>query len=211
MSLVGVNLSSAEFAPQEDPGTYGINYTYPTNQEIDYYASKGMTVIRLPFLMDRMQDGVNGPLDQAQLSYMDAVVTYATSKGLKIILDPHDYGYEHGTLIADQSSDAAFANFWGQMAAHFKSNPSVIFGLENEPHVQTASQWLPAVNAAIAAIRSAGATQEALIPAVSWESAAQFTLDGSSTTLASGVTSSLSELIFPNSQMAGRIPMQGGA
>ena len=187
MQLVGVNLASAEFAPQNDPGSYGKDYTYSTHQEIDYYAAKGMTVFRLPFLMDRMQDAANGPLNQAQLGYMDSVVSYATSKGIKVILDPHDYGYEHGTLIADSSSIAAFANFWGKLAAHYAANGNVIFGLENEPHVQTADQWLPAVNAAIAAIRNAGATQEVLVPGVAWESAAQFTSNGSSTTLALGV------------------------
>ncbi len=187
MQLVGVNLASAEFAPQNDPGSYGKDYTYSTHQEIDYYAAKGMTVFRLPFLMDRMQDAANGSLNQAQLGYMDGVVSYATSKGIKVILDPHDYGYEHGTLIADPSSVAAFANFWGKLAAHYAANANVIFGLENEPHVQTADQWLPAVNAAIAAIRNAGATQEVLVPGVAWESAAQFTSNGSSTTLALGV------------------------
>src|ERR1700759_2116465 len=129
-----------------------------------------MTVFRLPFLMDRMQDVANGPLNQAQLGYMDKVLQYATSKGAKVILDPHDYGYEHGTLIADGPSDAAFANFWGQLAAHYSGNPNVVFGLENEPHTQTAEQWLPAANAAITAIRNAGATQEGRGPCRSWES-----------------------------------------
>ena len=187
LQLVGVNLASAEFAPQNDPGTYGVDYTYPTSQEIDYYAAKGVTVFRLPFLMDRMQDGAKGPLDPAQLGYMDSVVNYATSKGIKVILDPHDYGYEHGALIADPASDAAFADFWGKLAAHYGNNRNVIFGLENEPHLQTADQWLPAVNAAIAAIRNAGATQEVLVPSVSWESGERFTSDGSSTALAAGV------------------------
>ena len=196
MRLVGVNISGAEFAPQNDPGVYNVNYTYPTRQEIDYYTAKGMTVIRLPFLMDRMQVTANGPLDQAQIGYMDDVANYAASKGVKVILDPHDYGYEHGTLIGDNASDTAFANFWGQMAAHYKGNAAVMFGIENEPHVQTAAQWLPAVNAAIAAIRGAGATQEVLVPAVSWESAMNFTTDGSSTTLAQGVRDSSNNYAF---------------
>ena len=187
MRLVGVNLAGAEFAPGNDPGSYNRDYTYPTHQELDYYAAKGMTVIRLPFLLDRMQASANGPLNPAQLGYLDDVVNYAVAKGLKVVLDPHDYGYEHGALINDASSIAAFANFWGRLADHYKQNAGVIFGLENEPHVQTATQWLPAVNAAVAAIRNAGATQEVLVPAVSWESADRFTTDGSATVLAPGV------------------------
>lgn len=196
MQLVGVNLASAEFAPQNDPGRYGTDYIYPSHQEIDYYAAKGMTVFRLPFLMDRMQDVANGSLNQTQLGYMDSVVNYATSKGIKVVLDPHDYGYEHGTLIADSSSVAAFASFWQKLAAHYVNDANVIFGLQNEPHVQTAAQWLPAVNAALAAIRNAGATQEVLVPGVTWESAMQFTSNGSSTTLASGVKDSAQNYAF---------------
>jgi Ca2+-binding RTX toxin-like protein len=41
----------------------------------------------------------------------------------------------------------------------------------NEPHVQSASQWLDSANAAIAAIRSAGATQTILVPGTAWDGA----------------------------------------
>jgi hypothetical protein len=37
------------------PDVYNTNYTYPTDAEIDYYASKGLGVIRLPFLWERLQ------------------------------------------------------------------------------------------------------------------------------------------------------------
>jgi hypothetical protein len=54
-SLIGVNLSGAEYDPS---GTIeGTKYTYPTDAEIDYYASKGMTVIRLPFLFGTRRAG----------------------------------------------------------------------------------------------------------------------------------------------------------
>jgi aryl-phospho-beta-D-glucosidase BglC (GH1 family) len=50
--LLGVNLAGAEFGSNV-PGTFGTDYTYPTHAEIDYYAAKGMSVIRLPFLWER--------------------------------------------------------------------------------------------------------------------------------------------------------------
>jgi hypothetical protein len=51
--MFGVNLAGAEFGSV--PGTYGVDYTYPTSSELDYYAAKGVTLIRLPFLWERMQ------------------------------------------------------------------------------------------------------------------------------------------------------------
>ena len=52
--LFGVNLSGAEWGNRY-PGTFGTDYTYPTASELDYYKSKGLTLIRLPFLWERVQ------------------------------------------------------------------------------------------------------------------------------------------------------------
>ena len=46
--LLGVNLAGAEFGSNV-LGVFGTDYTYPTHTEIDYYAAKGMSVVRLPF------------------------------------------------------------------------------------------------------------------------------------------------------------------
>ena len=72
--LLGVNLAGAEFASQKNPGTYGVDYIYPSHSEIDYYANAGMSVIRLPFLWERLQTSAYGPLDASQLAHIDDVV-----------------------------------------------------------------------------------------------------------------------------------------
>jgi endoglucanase len=155
--LLGVNLSGAEFGSNM-PGTFGTDYTYPTHAEIDYYAGKGLSVIRLPFLWERLQPSEFGAFDAAELGRLKDVVNYATSKGLRIEIEPHDYGYGFGALIGSaQTPNSAFANFWGQLAQQFAANPRVIFGLMNEPHDQSATTWLDSANAAIAAIRGVGA------------------------------------------------------
>ena len=81
--LLGVNLAGAEFG-WNVPGVFGTDYTYPTHTEIDYYAAKGMSVVRLPFLWERVQHSEQAPLDAAELGRLDDVVNYATGKGLKI-------------------------------------------------------------------------------------------------------------------------------
>ena len=164
MTLLGVNLAGAEFGTSV-PGVFGTDYTYPTHAEIDYLASKGMGVIRLPFLWERLQRAELGPLDAAELGRLDDIVNYATGKGLKIEIEPHNYGYGFGALIGSaQTPNSSLADLWGKLALHYTSNTDVIFGLMNEPHDQSASQWLSSANAAIAAIRSAGATQQILVP-----------------------------------------------
>jgi Cellulase (glycosyl hydrolase family 5)/Tryptophan-rich Synechocystis species C-terminal domain len=186
-SLFGVNLSGAEY----DPGgtLEGTNYIYPSDAEIDYYASKGMTVIRLPFLLERVEPVAGGPLSTTELGYIDNVVNYAASKGIDVILDPHDYGNEYGTVIGTTAaSNATFANFWGELAGHFASASNVLFGLMNEPNAVTPTQWLVSANAAIAAIRAAGATtQQILVPGTDWDGADTWVSSGNAQVLGSGI------------------------
>jgi endoglucanase len=186
--LLGVNLAGAEFGSNV-PGVFGTDYTYPTHAEIDYYASKGLGVIRLPFLWERLQRTEFGALDPTELSRLTDVVNYATSKGLKIEIEPHDYGYGFGALIGSaQTPNSAFADFWGKLAQHFESNPNVIFGLMNEPHDQSATTWLGSANAAIAAIRGAGAvSQEILVPGSYWDGAWTWTSTDNATVVGTGV------------------------
>jgi Ca2+-binding RTX toxin-like protein len=186
--LLGVNLAGAEFGSNV-PGVFGTDYTYPTHTEIDYYAAKGMGVIRLPFLWERVQRSEFAGLDSTELGRLDDVVNYATGKGLKIEIEPHDYGYGFGALIGSaQTPNSAFADLWGKLAAHFQSNSGVIFGLMNEPHDQSASAWLGSANTAIAAIRGAGAmSQEILVPGSYWDGAWTWVSSDNDTVVGAGV------------------------
>ena len=94
--VFGVVLSGGDFTPG---GAYPGNYGYPPNASIDYYASKGMGIVRLPFLWERVQPARNGPLDATEMSRIDPVVDYAISRGLKVGIDVHNGGYGYGALI----------------------------------------------------------------------------------------------------------------
>jgi endoglucanase len=93
------------------------------------------------------------------------------------VLSPHQYGrrYEAGTVrIIGESELApaeAFASFWRRFALRFRSTPSVIYGLQNEPHDQDPVALASLSNAAIAAIRAAGCTQLILAPGIGWSGA----------------------------------------
>jgi len=63
-----------------------------------------------------------------------------------------------------------------------------MFGLMNEPHDQSASAWLGSANAAIAAIRGAGAvSQEILVPGSYWDGAWTWTSTDNDTVIGAGV------------------------
>ncbi len=178
VQFAGVNLAGAEFGEGNLPGTYNQHYTYPTKAEVDYFTAKGMNVFRLPFRWERLQRETYTALNATELSRIKNVVSYATSKGAHTILDPHNYARYFGEVIGSAGLPvSAFAGFWEKLAAEFKDNPNVIFGLMNEPHNMTTESWLEAANAAIAAIRSTGASNLILVPGNGWTGAHSWTSD----------------------------------
>jgi len=88
----GVNLSGMEFSDHTTPGVYDQDYTMPTAQDVTYYAGKGLRLIRLPLLWERMQDGLYGPLDAANVARADSLLSAAAANNAQVLLDIHNYG-----------------------------------------------------------------------------------------------------------------------
>jgi endoglucanase len=163
----GVNLAGAEFTPSNIPGQYDKDYTYPTSQEVDYYMSKGVNTFRIPFLWERLQPTLKGPLDSTELNRLTTIVNYITQKGAYSIIDPHNYARYHGNLLVNDN----FQDFWKRLADVFKNNDKVIFELMNEPNSMPTEQWLSGANSGIAGIRSTGAKNLILVPGNAWTGA----------------------------------------
>jgi len=194
----GVNLSGLEFG-SAIPGLFNKDYTVPTNTEVDYFTGKGMNTFRLPFLWERLQGQQNGPFNETYLGYIDQFVNYATGKGAYVIVDPHNYARYFGQVIGQGVPTSAFANMWQNLADHFKGNSRVIFGLMNEPHDMQTELWLSDANAAIAAIRSTGATNLITVPGNAWTGAASWTANWYGTSNAqvmTGVKDSGNNFVF---------------
>ncbi len=181
--LRGVSLAGAEFATDPWgngalPGTYGVDYTYPTASEVSYFLGKRMNTVRLPFRWERLQPALNAAFDAAELARLDGFVRNATAQGATVLLDPHNYARWHTSLVGSSSlPNSAFADFWSRLAAQYKSNANVVFGLMNEPHDMATEAWLSAANASIAAIRAAGANNLVLVPGNGWTGAASWSLN----------------------------------
>ncbi len=192
---VGVNLSGLEFGTDVYPGVLNYDYVAPTDAEMDYYASQGMNIIRIPFDWERVQPVMNGPLDQNYLSLIQNIVTYAAQDGLKVDLDLNNFGLYYGNEIGSSAvPNSAFANVWSQLATTFANSPNVIFGLMGEPHEQTPTQWVTSANDAIAAIRAAGADQEILVPGTDYT--------GGETWVSSGNAAAMTGIVDPKMNFA---------
>jgi len=177
LKFTGCSESGAEFGGNVLPGVFGKNYIYPSNFSIDHLNSVGMNFFRIPFLWERMQWSLNQPLDPQQLAYLNQTVHEVTVvRRAYALLDPHNYARYRGQIIGSGAvPNSAFADFWRRLSAVFKSNPRVVFGLMNEPNTMPTEQWLSAANAAIAAIRSTGATNLITVPGNAWTGAQSWT------------------------------------
>lgn len=154
----GINLGGGDASGNGIPGVYGTDYVYPNEPFFDYYQGKGLNVVRLPVRWKRIQTALNGPLNETDMLRLDAVMQMAGNRGMKVILDLHDYGeYSlNGTKYlvgSTQVPNSYFAHLWGLVADRYKNNDAVLgYDIMNEPKQDTAS-WFPAAQAAITAIR----------------------------------------------------------
>jgi endoglucanase len=185
LPFTGVNLAGGEFwmpgKPKEGVRpNYGVNYSYPTEAEIDYFSSKGMNIFRYQFLWETLQPALRTPFDKTDLERLKTSVKFATSRKLVVLLDPHNYARYYGTNVVGgpKVGTGDFAEFWERLALEFKNDPYVWFGLVNEPHDMPTEQWFEAANACIVAIRQTGARNLILVPGNSWSGAHSWTSGG---------------------------------
>ncbi|KAG8688766.1 hypothetical protein FRC08_011270, partial [Ceratobasidium sp. 394] len=168
----GVNESCAEFGQTAWPGVLGKDYTWPTQASVDFFLGKGMNTFRVAFLMERISPpakGLTGAFDATYLAGLKSIVSYITGKGGYAVLDPHNFmRYNNGVI----SSTSDFSTWWKNLATQFKSDSKVIFDIMNEPHDIPASTAFQLNQAAVNAIRAAGATSQLiLVEGTSWTGA----------------------------------------
>jgi endoglucanase len=168
----GINLSSAEFNEEHSPGVYGRDYIYPPPQNLDYYASKGFAVVRLPYRWERLQHSLFGQLDESELGRIKNFVASAQARNMRVILSPHNYGRYRGMLIGTLSVPIeAFADFSNKVAAAFAGSDSVYaLSLMNEPH-DSNGMWKQTAQAGLNAIRKADRERLVLAPGDQWSGA----------------------------------------
>lgn len=188
----GVNLAGGDFGAV--PGVFGTDYTYPTEAEIDDYARRGFDVIRVPFLWERIQHSINGPLDDngdgtGDLERLRQVVGWISDRKLIAILDLHNYaGRKIDGKDAKVGSDAlpaaALADLWVRLSKVFKDNDRVWFGLMNEPADISATAWKTIAQSVTKAIRDAGASNLLLVPGTAYTGAHSWVSSGNAQAMA---------------------------
>lgn len=127
-----------------------------------------------------------GELDKERFGNYDKLVQACLDTGAYCMIDLHNFArYDGGIIGQGGPSNDIYAGLWTQIATHYAKDDRVIFGLMNEPHDVDIDLWAGSCQAAVTAIRKAGAkTQVILLPGTNFASAATFVSTGSAQALA---------------------------
>jgi len=171
----GVNLAGGDFAP----GTP--NYQYPHAEELDYFLSKGLTLIRLPFKWERIQPDLNGSLDPKDLNEIRNFVWAARKRGIWVLFDMHNYGRRRvdgvNTVIGNPGVTIEDSGeVWRRIADEFKGFENIYaYGLMNEPYgMGSPDRWFHIAQGMIDAIRSTDTVNAIMVGGESYSSAARW-------------------------------------
>ncbi len=170
--MIGINLSGAEFGGSRN--RYGYDYIYPSERDLDFYDSKGVELIRLPFTWERMQNTINGELNQDELGRMKHFLAEAEERGMEVIVDLHNFGRFNGAVLGSPAvPNSAFADFWQKLANELKGEQALLgYDLMNEPHdMGGATVWPSAAQAAVDAIRTVDMTTAIYVEGDGWANA----------------------------------------
>ncbi|EJD03695.1 endoglucanase [Fomitiporia mediterranea MF3/22] len=171
----GVNTAGYDFSVATNGSFSGTGVSPPVDQ-FTHFASQGANIFRIPFAWQLMTPTVGGSINETFFQIYDTTVQAALSSGSNVhaILDVHNYARWNGEIIAQGGpTNDQFASLWSQIAEKYASESRVIFGVMNEPHdIPDLKAWAGSVQAAVNAIRAAGATSQLiLIPGSSYSSA----------------------------------------
>lgn len=179
----GVNLAGGEFGSVS--GAYGTAYIYPNIAELDYYKSKIIKLIRLPFRWERLQSAMNTPLNVTELKRAMTLMEAANEREISIMLDCHNYGRRNinGTnfiIGSPEPPTRAFKDFWTRMATAFKTKKIRGNDIMNEPHdMLVTPSWFDIARETINGIRSIDQSTNIIVSGDGWTSPGAFITPGS--------------------------------
>lgn len=168
--LRGVNLAegaSGSYNTKSGPGRYGYVYKYPDAETSKPFIEAGMNTVRLPFRWERVQPTAFGELSPTEMERLDASID-AMSGFSTVILDVHNYAHYFGEPLDVEQGGPMLADLWHRLAARYANNPSIAFGVMNEPFGIDARSWRAIMDKVIVSIRDTGARNLVLVPGTRW-------------------------------------------
>jgi endoglucanase len=166
-----VNISGFDFGIDTDgnddlsdvePPLLSLGGADGAGQMAHFVTQDALNIFRLPVGWQYLvNDVLGGTLDATNLADYNLLVQACLSTGASCIIDIHNYARWNGDIIGQGGpTNAQFTSLWTQLATKYASTANIIFGVMNEPHDLNITEWATTVQAAVTAIREAGATSQ---------------------------------------------------
>ncbi|ORY56371.1 glycoside hydrolase superfamily [Pseudomassariella vexata] len=191
--FAGINIAGFDFGCSTDgtctvSGSQGpiTSTNNGTAQMVHFVNDDNLNIFRLSVGWQYLtNDVVGGDLDATNFANYDVLMQACLATGSHCAIDIHNYARWNGEIIGQGGpTNDEFTALWTSLATKYASETKVIFGVMNEPHDVTVSTWAETVQAAVTAIRNAGATSQYItLPGSDYQSAGSFISDGSAAAL----------------------------
>ncbi|EPT01475.1 hypothetical protein FOMPIDRAFT_142907 [Fomitopsis schrenkii] len=172
--LGGVNTAGFKFTMYAN-GSFRHTDPAPPTWQYAHFSAEGANLYRIPFAWQQMTPTLGGPINKTFFDdeYNPVVqAALASSPDAYVIIDVHNYARWDGGIISQGGpTNEQYASLWSQVSALYADTPRALLGLMNEPHDLYVSIWAKSVQAAVNAIRAAGATNYLLLPGSNFTSA----------------------------------------
>jgi aryl-phospho-beta-D-glucosidase BglC (GH1 family) len=168
LPLRGVNLCGLEFGETELPGTCGVHYTSNSEASYRYFAAKGLGLIRLPLLWERLQPVAGSALEAGYLGLLRQNLEWARVYGMQVIPVIQNFGRYYGQV----AEAGALADLWMRLSVELRDDPAAYaYDLMNEPHDLGDVDWKAMSQAVLMSIRGAGDDKLIMVPGDNWSDA----------------------------------------
>jgi endoglucanase len=134
-------------------------------QMTHFVKNDNLNIFRLPVGWQYLlNNNLGGTLDSTNFGDYNQLVQACLATGATCIIDIHNYARWNGGIIGQGGpTNEQFADVWSQLATYYAHNENIIFSLMNEPHDLDVDAWATSLQAAVTAVRTAGATSQ-----ISW-------------------------------------------
>lgn len=131
-----VHLQGVDLDGLQTSSTAGVS-----TSEIAVARSWGANFVRIPMAQNFLLSG-DCSYDSAYQGRIDALVSFATNRGMLVLLDLHTQAVVPCSTPRQQAMpDAKSVTFWRLLASRYRTNPLVAFDLYNEPHDVSDVVW----------------------------------------------------------------------
>ncbi len=144
VGVAGWEFGAAAFGANRDPARY---FTTTQLASWNYLSANNVQLARLAMMWERVQPTLNAALDTTRLTELGQMLADAKAKGIKIILDLHNYGRyspvgntseTSGGVPLTSATASNLADFWTRMGTFVRGHAAGDFvlgyGIMNEPH-----------------------------------------------------------------------------